>query len=226
MLRRLLNVFRPTRLDADILEELEFHRSQTRGSFGNLTRIREQTRDASTVVWLESFIQDVRYGLRQLAGPRPVRGRGPLAGARHRRKHGDLFPDERGAPARAAGRRSGNARPARQDGSARQSRGLLVSVFAAPPGGGEVLLWHVVHDPAGTFRDRRERNRAHRHIGKRVGELLRRARADAAAGRFFVAAEDHPGRPTLRSSATAIGGAGSRSTPARSAERSKGTASR
>ena len=66
MLRRLLNVLRPTRLDADILEELEFHRSQTQGRFGNLTRIREQTRDASTVVWLESFIQDVRYGLRQL----------------------------------------------------------------------------------------------------------------------------------------------------------------
>jgi predicted permease len=64
--RRLLNVLRPNRLDADILEELEFHRTQTRGSFGNIMRIREQTRDASTVVWLESLMQDIRYGFRQL----------------------------------------------------------------------------------------------------------------------------------------------------------------
>ncbi len=160
MLRRLLNVFRPNRLDADILEELEFHRSQTQGRFGNLTRIREQTRDASTVVWLESFIQDVRYGLRQLRqDPRPVGGRGPLAGARHRREHGDLFPDERGAPARAAGRRSRSALASRQDGSARQSRGLLVSVLTASAPGRDLRSPAcLVHHPAGTFRGVRERN--------------------------------------------------------------------
>ncbi len=66
MLRRLLNLFRPNRLAAEIREELEFHRGQTTGSFGNITRIQEQTRAASTVVWLETLLQDIRYGLRQL----------------------------------------------------------------------------------------------------------------------------------------------------------------
>jgi hypothetical protein len=66
MFRRFLNLFRPNRLEAEIREELEFHRAQTSGSFGNMTRIREQTRAASTVVWLETLVQDLRYGLRQL----------------------------------------------------------------------------------------------------------------------------------------------------------------
>src|ERR1700722_10457334 len=66
MLRRLLNLFRPNRLAAEIREELEFHRGQTTGSFGNITRIQEQTRAASTIVWLETLLQDIRYGLRQL----------------------------------------------------------------------------------------------------------------------------------------------------------------
>jgi hypothetical protein len=64
--RKLLNFFRPNQLEAEIREELEFHRSQTRGSFGNITRIQDQTRAASTIVWLETLIQDLKYGLRQL----------------------------------------------------------------------------------------------------------------------------------------------------------------
>ena len=66
MFRRLMNLVRRQRLDADIQEELEFHRSQTAGSFGNVTAIREQTRDASTIVWIETFLQDVRIALRLL----------------------------------------------------------------------------------------------------------------------------------------------------------------
>ena len=67
MFRRLLNVFRPNRLEAEILEELSYHRDRTRGSFGNLAAIQDQSRDASTIVWLNTFLQDIRYGLRQLA---------------------------------------------------------------------------------------------------------------------------------------------------------------
>ncbi len=66
-MRKLLNLLRHRSLDADIQEELEFHRSQTGGSFGNATRIHEQIRDESTVIWLESLLGDIRYGLRQLA---------------------------------------------------------------------------------------------------------------------------------------------------------------
>jgi predicted permease len=70
MLRRILNLFRPNRLDDEIREELEFHRAQTRGIFGNSTAIQEQARDASTLVWIETIFKDVRYSLRQFAKAR------------------------------------------------------------------------------------------------------------------------------------------------------------
>ena len=66
MLRRFLNLFRPNRLDAEIREELEFHRSKSSGQFGNATHFHEQTRAASTILWIEILIQDVRFGIRQL----------------------------------------------------------------------------------------------------------------------------------------------------------------
>jgi hypothetical protein len=66
VLNKILNFFRPKRLEAEIEEELEFHRSRTSGSFGNMTLIRDQVRDASTILWLETLVQDLRYGIRQL----------------------------------------------------------------------------------------------------------------------------------------------------------------
>jgi putative ABC transport system permease protein len=66
MFRKLLNFLRRSKIDAEIQEELEFHRNQTAGSFGNITAIREQTRDASTIVWVESLLQDIRIALRLL----------------------------------------------------------------------------------------------------------------------------------------------------------------
>ena len=66
MLRNFINSFRHKKLEAEIQEEIEFHRSQTSGSFGNVTAIREQMRDASTMAQFESLLQDLRYGLRIL----------------------------------------------------------------------------------------------------------------------------------------------------------------
>ncbi len=66
MIRRFLNVFRPNRLEAEIREEIEFHRTQSGGSFGNPTLIADRVRDASTITWLETCLQDIRYGFRQL----------------------------------------------------------------------------------------------------------------------------------------------------------------
>ena len=66
MLRRLLNLIRPSRLHSDIQEELAFHRSQTKGSFGNFTSILERTREAGTIVWLETLLQDLRIAVRLL----------------------------------------------------------------------------------------------------------------------------------------------------------------
>ena len=66
MLRRFLNLFRQKLLSQDIREELEFHRSQTTGRLGNATRIQEQMHEASILTWLETLLQDLRYGVRQL----------------------------------------------------------------------------------------------------------------------------------------------------------------
>src|SRR5260221_1202288 len=35
--------------------------------FGNVTRVKEETREVWSVVWLEQLLQDIRYGLRMLA---------------------------------------------------------------------------------------------------------------------------------------------------------------
>ena len=67
MLRRFINSLRHKQLEAEIREEIEFHRSRSSGSFGNVTVIGEQMRDASTMVQLESLFQDLGYGLRILA---------------------------------------------------------------------------------------------------------------------------------------------------------------
>ena len=66
MLRRFLNVFRPHRLEAEIRDEIEFHRTQSTGTFGNATLVADRMRDASTIAWLETCLQDMRCGCRQL----------------------------------------------------------------------------------------------------------------------------------------------------------------
>ena len=66
MLRKLLNLFRSKRLAAEIEEELAFHRSQTAGRFGNPTNIQERAYEASTLVWLETLLQDLRLAFRGL----------------------------------------------------------------------------------------------------------------------------------------------------------------
>ena len=66
MFRRFLNVIRSNRLDAEIREEIEIHRSQSSGSIGNATLVAEGMREASVIVGFETMLQDVRYGFRQL----------------------------------------------------------------------------------------------------------------------------------------------------------------
>jgi predicted permease len=67
MFRKFLNLFRLNRLDADIYAELEFHRSQSAGSLGNVSLVKDRMHEASTIAWLETMVQDIRYGFRQLA---------------------------------------------------------------------------------------------------------------------------------------------------------------
>jgi predicted permease len=81
---RLVAIVRRRRLDRDLDEELAFHlamreadcrreglsagaaREEARRRFGNVTHLKEQTRDMWTFPSFESFRQDVRYALRTL----------------------------------------------------------------------------------------------------------------------------------------------------------------
>jgi len=83
-LARIIDWFRRDRLDAELAEELRFHRARlelderaagTSGSdaaraarrrLGNVTRIHEDARELWSVPWLDHLQQDVRYALRGL----------------------------------------------------------------------------------------------------------------------------------------------------------------
>ncbi len=81
LFRRILNVFRPERLDHELEEELEFHRrmcasrlqerglsameaeAEARRRMGNLSLVKEEMRDVHMVGWLASSLDDLRHGL-------------------------------------------------------------------------------------------------------------------------------------------------------------------
>jgi predicted permease len=73
---RLGRTLRPGRHAADIEEELRFHLDMevaegrtprdARLRLGNVARLREDTRSAGIVEWLDSVVRDARYGLRQI----------------------------------------------------------------------------------------------------------------------------------------------------------------
>lgn len=83
-LTRIANAFRPTRTDADLDEELDFHLDQrardliaqgmsredasnaARRRFGNRLATREASHEAKSAAWLESLALDFRFGLRML----------------------------------------------------------------------------------------------------------------------------------------------------------------
>jgi putative ABC transport system permease protein len=70
--RRVITLFRRRRLEREIDDELAFHlamRQEEQGAhrqFGNVLRVKEQTRDAWALVRLEGVAQDVRFALRSL----------------------------------------------------------------------------------------------------------------------------------------------------------------
>ena len=65
LLRRLTYLFRRGRLEAELREEMEFHRSMTGDrAFGNATLAREDARAMWIAPWVESVWQDVSYATR------------------------------------------------------------------------------------------------------------------------------------------------------------------
>ncbi len=73
-LARLGDRLRRDRLDAELADELRFHRDQLERNgdvqagrrLGNLTRLKEETRDIWSIRWLDDLMQDIRYALRGL----------------------------------------------------------------------------------------------------------------------------------------------------------------
>jgi len=71
-LTRLFDWLRRPKLDAELNEELRFHREQLERDglsprqLGNLTVVRQDARERWSIPWLEHFVQDVRYALRGL----------------------------------------------------------------------------------------------------------------------------------------------------------------
>jgi len=69
--RRILYLFRRSRLDAELESDMQFHREMAaregRKNFGNTLRMREQSREAWGWNWLDRLIQDLQYGARILS---------------------------------------------------------------------------------------------------------------------------------------------------------------
>src|SRR6266545_3471523 len=76
MWSRIRKTFRGDHHSAEIQDELQFHldmdiaggrdRREARMRLGSVTRIQEETRAMGIIEWLDSALQDARYGLRQL----------------------------------------------------------------------------------------------------------------------------------------------------------------
>src|SRR6266545_1798331 len=76
MWSRIRKTFRGDPHSAELQEELQFHldmdiagghdRREARMRLGNVTKIQEETRAMGIIEWLDSALQDARYGLRQL----------------------------------------------------------------------------------------------------------------------------------------------------------------
>ena len=96
-------------IEADRLVEEGMSREQAidaaRRAFGNVTQSSERFYEASRWMWLDHLARDVRFAWRQMkSSPLSTATMIVVAGARHRRQHGDLFACRPGAAARAAGR--------------------------------------------------------------------------------------------------------------------------
>ena len=80
---RLAHVFRPSRVDRALDEEIAFHlearvddltaagmprraaEAMARRQFGNRLRVREASRDVKVIPWLDDLGRDLRYGMRR-----------------------------------------------------------------------------------------------------------------------------------------------------------------
>ena len=129
LFRRLLHAVKRDRFEADLAEELEFHRAMKQRDFedagmdageaayaarralGNVELAQERARDVWIAPWFRDAWQDIRFAVRSLIKDRALHdGIHPDARARDRRDHGHLLDGLRGAAAAAPVSRPGTAR--------------------------------------------------------------------------------------------------------------------
>ena len=70
LFRRIYYLLHRRRLDAELQNDIDFHREMAaragRNNLGNTLRIREQAQEAWGWIWLDRLLQDLRYGMRIL----------------------------------------------------------------------------------------------------------------------------------------------------------------
>ena len=68
--RRVGYLLNRRRLDRELEKDMEFHREMAaregRRNFGNVLRLREESREAWGWTWIDRLLQDLRYGARML----------------------------------------------------------------------------------------------------------------------------------------------------------------
>ena len=118
----LQRLFARRRMDGELDKEIQFHvesqvadkvragipeieaRRLTRLEFGGSDQIKEDCRESRGTMWLESLVQDVRFGLRQLPEIARLHAyRRPLTDAGHWREHRHLHVVECSSAAPPAG---------------------------------------------------------------------------------------------------------------------------
>src|ERR1700733_8369637 len=72
LFRRIRYLINRRRFDAELQSDMEFHREMAaragHSNFGNMLRMREQSREAWGWTWLDRLVQDLRPAGRRLAG--------------------------------------------------------------------------------------------------------------------------------------------------------------
>ena len=70
LIRRLRYLLNRRRFDQELANDMEFHREMAaregNRNFGNSLRLREEARDEWGWLWIDSFLQDLRYAARML----------------------------------------------------------------------------------------------------------------------------------------------------------------
>ncbi len=178
---------------------------------------------------LRVMLQDLRYGLRVLVEePGLHRRRGALAGARHRRQHRHLQPDQRAAAATDAGRGSARLVLGLHDRSAESRQPAALAPQLQGPARSEPGLHRHggVHVRPGELEPRQQRLRTGACPGRQPATTSRCSARGAVLGRGVRAGRGCQGDARRRRQPWLLGAQPRHATPPSSADADASTGSR